>query len=535
MVQERTAKLGRSGRVVCGLLLACGLHARARGQAPTLLESPPGGYGSVRSRLGTIPGAGANVFGTSPGTGPEFLGGRAGTSAPRVPTAITTPGGGVVAPARGVAAPPRLMITDVPLFGPLAVPAADEEEGPADGLSLDAAIERLVRNNTFLRAQALQIPAARADALTASLRANPILYADGQLVPYGRYNRDHPGGPTQYDLNVTHPIDYSLKRIARTAAAEVQVAMQESLYRNAVRLEINNLFTAFVDVLAARETVRYARASEEGLRNLVHINETLYAKADLTRADLNRSRATLDAAVLAVADGGTTLQRTRRTLATLLNAAPDQADEIQVRGRLADVSPPPPPVEELQRVALADRPDLFAARLGVRFAEAGVRVARASRFHDAYLLMQPYTFQDLSPTGQKSATSWAVGLTFPAPVYNRNQGGIARAVLNVEQSRIEAASVERRVAVEVVDAFRAYELSRELVRKIERDLLPAARQSRDDTLKLFIAGGHGITAVEFNQSQRDYNQAVRQYRDALIRHRRDMLALNTAVGRRVMP
>ena len=32
----------------------------------------------------------------------------------------------------------------------------------------------------------MEIPQARADVLTASLRANPIFYADTQLVPYGR-------------------------------------------------------------------------------------------------------------------------------------------------------------------------------------------------------------------------------------------------------------------------------------------------------------------------------------------------------------
>ena len=34
--------------------------------------------------------------------------------------------------------------------------------------------------------------------------------------------------------------------------------MLEAQYQDAVRLEIDNLYTAFVDVLDARETVRYA-------------------------------------------------------------------------------------------------------------------------------------------------------------------------------------------------------------------------------------------------------------------------------------
>ena len=48
----------------------------------------------------------------------------------------------------------------------------------------------------------------RADVLTASLRANPIFYADSQLVPYGSDSVEAPDGPTQYDVNISHPLDY---------------------------------------------------------------------------------------------------------------------------------------------------------------------------------------------------------------------------------------------------------------------------------------------------------------------------------------
>ncbi|MCA1686023.1 MAG: TolC family protein, partial [Planctomycetia bacterium] len=171
--------------------------------------------------------------------------------------------------------------------------------------------------------------------------------------------------------------------------------------------------------------------------------------------------------------------------------------------------------------------------LGVARSQADVRVARANRFGDAYVLYQPYTFQDNAPSGLKSSTSWALGLTVPLPIYNRNQGGIARARLNVDQSLNEVAAMEARVAAEVRDAERLYALTRAQLAKIEHDLLPASRRLRDDALELFIAGE--LTAVEAADAQKEYNHAVRQFRDTLIRHRRSMLALNTAVARRVLP
>ncbi len=217
----------------------------------------------------------------------------------------------------------------------------------------------------------------------------------------------------------------------------------------------------------------------------------------------------------------------------MLNLPLDQAENLVIRGTIADLAPPPPPRDELARIALADRPDLAAQRLGVDRALANVKLAHANRFGDAYVLYQPYTFQDNTPSGLKSATSWALGLTVPLPIYNRNQGGVARSRLNVDQTLVEVAAVEHRIAAEVRNVERQYYLTREQLQSISTRLLPAVRRFRDDTLQLFIGGE--ITAVEADNAQKDYNQAVRQYRDTLIRHRRSMLTLNTAVAHRVLP
>ena len=133
--------------------------------------------------------------------------GRAGPSVPRVPTSITMPGGTYQGPQRnlGIAAPQPLPVPQPPFYGTLEVANGPEDQGPPDGLTLDQAIEIYVHQNLDLRAQCLEMPQASADVLTASLRANPILYADSQLVPYGSFNTQRPGGPTQYDLNISHP------------------------------------------------------------------------------------------------------------------------------------------------------------------------------------------------------------------------------------------------------------------------------------------------------------------------------------------
>src|SRR5205823_2870108 len=133
----------------------------------------------------------------------------------------------------------------------------------------------------------------------------------------------------------------------------------------------------------------------------------------------------------------------KRVLATFLNLPLDEVDSLEIRGTLLDRFPAPPPLDELRRLALAARPDIVAYRLGIQRAEADVRLALANRYSDVYVLYQPYTFQNNQPYGLKSPTSWALGVTVPLPIYNRNQGAIQRAKLNVTQTQIQLATLER--------------------------------------------------------------------------------------------
>jgi cobalt-zinc-cadmium efflux system outer membrane protein len=462
-------------------------------------------------------------------------GGRPGPSFPRVPASISTPGIGMGAPARprGIAAPGPQPLTRLDVLGTLALPEGIEEEGPPDGLTLDQALERLVRDNLYLRSNWVEIPQARADVLTASLRANPILYADGQLVPYGQYSRRRPGGPTQYDLNISHPLDLSGKRQARTVAAERALSVLEAQFQNAVRLQINNLYIAYVDVLAARETVRFAQASVTGLDKVLTVTETLHRRADLPRPDVLRVMAQKEAAAVGVEEARDTVRRTTQSLAVLLAIPPDEAETLELRGTIALKAPPLAANDTLVAQALQLRPDLIADRLSVQRALADIRQARAERFADVYLLYQPYTFQDNAPSGLKSATSWALGVTVPVPIYNRNQGGILRANQSVTQMQIISAALERGIATEVTLAAHECAISAALVKHFEETVLPTARTMLEDSLTLFVKGEQN--ALAYFNVQREYNLAVRQYRDALVRHRRSMLALNTAVGLRILP
>lgn len=298
-------------------------------------------------------------------------------------------------------------------------------------------------------------------------------------------------------------------------------------------MQISALGDAYVTALGARETVRYAEASLDGLARLLDNTRKLQRQGEASLADVERIRIQHSAAQIALDDAREGLLGALRDLGPMLGIPLEEAEALTLGGSIADRAPPPPAADELIAMSLGQRPDLAAIRLGIGLAELDLKRARAERLQDVYLLYQPYTFQDNSPYDRKSTTSWALGITIPLPINDRNQGNIQRAQVNISQVHTQLAAAGQRVAAEVRRAEREYTLTRAAVERIEQELLPGVAHLRDETFDDYLRGEADL--VDFLVAQREYSEFVRQYRDAQIRHRRSMLALNTAVGTRILP
>jgi cobalt-zinc-cadmium efflux system outer membrane protein len=490
--------------------------------------------GRTTSHLGNAPGTGQNRFGIAPGSGEARLGeriGGAGMARRDVLAAASAPAGGRAfgAPEAIIAPPPRLSAADLPLYGALEVPRP-EEEGPPDGLTLDAAIERLVQANLDLQTKFQEIPKARADILSAGLRGNPLVFASADDVPYGKYSPQRPG-ENGYGITVIQPVDVNHKRRVRILAAQRAKRVLDAQYQDAVRLEIDNLYTAFVDVLAAREAVRYLEASLTGLNEALIVTKQQLRGEERSGIELDRLTVQRDSALIALDETKASLSNATQILAARLNLPAN--DQLTVRGRITTPTDSVVPLEELIGMALANRPDLTAYRLGIQRAQADVSLARAEAFPDMFVLYTPFGLRNNTPTGGQDATSWSLGVMASVPLFNRNQGNIRRAEINVSQTSIELAGVQRQIETEVRGAWRDYETSHGAVDRLERNVLPRARSVRDKSFSLFKAGEEG--AISYLNAQREYSEVVRQYRDALVRHRRAALKLNTAVALRILP
>lgn len=407
-----------------------------------------------------------------------------------------------------------------------------DAEGPPNGLTLDLAIDRLVHVNRDLQTKAMEIPQADADILTAGLRANPLVFYSSGDIPYSSYSPSRPGA-VEHGISFVFPIDYTGKREARIALAEKEKLVLQAQYQDAVRAAIDELYTAYVDALAARQAVR---AAEDSLR---FIDEVLQAHAARTPRseseqeqidDLTIER---DVTSMAVEDANEHYQKAKQRLGFLLELSPEEVDALELRGTIRVPIPEPPTLDALIDMARQRRPDLIAHRLGVERARAEWSQERSERFSDAFFLFTPMDYFDASQSRERSINTWGAGIFVSLPIFNRNQGNVRRAEINIMQSHNEAAVIEGRVIAEVRQASRDLQLSHSDVARLERVTLPAVRRKRDKALHRFQAGQIGPDG--YLGVERETTDLVRFYRDSLTRNRRNMLKLNTAVGARLMP
>ena len=154
---------------------------------------------------------------------------------------------------------------------------------PNPGMSLDQVIATVLMSDPKLRVGHEEISQAVGEAITASLRPNPILATDAQLLPLTRpFTPLQQGGPPQFDAMVTYPIDWFLfgKRKAAMASTGIGIRQTESEYYDLVRQRIREASSVYFDIVELKALRDLARQDVESLAKVEAITRQAQALAE---------------------------------------------------------------------------------------------------------------------------------------------------------------------------------------------------------------------------------------------------------------
>jgi cobalt-zinc-cadmium efflux system outer membrane protein len=398
-------------------------------------------------------------------------------------------------------------------------------------LTVDGAVSEALQRNLGLLAERANLSIADAALITARLRPNPVLSGGANSLDWlgTGFDEANGAGPPEYALRVDVPFERAHKRELRTELAEQAKRVAEARFAEAVRRLKLDVMLASIDVLEAKARLLLAEDNLKTLERLVQLNERRLTSGAIAPLEVSRSRVAMLQYRGNVRSAQFALTEARLRLAPLFGRTPDD-QPVDIDDRLG--LPPTrvgPDLTGLQQLARATRPGLIAAQHEQARTQADLRLQTAQGRVD-YTLGAEYRRQQ-GVNGRGNLLGLFVSV--PLPVFNRNQGEIARAEAEGEKADRSLTALETEVAGEVAAAYQEFESSRQLLIEIERDLLQPTTEARTGTTYLYQAGATSL--LDVLDAQRAYNDTMDTYYSAQAAYRRAQAKLALAVGRDTVP
>src|SRR5580692_1477038 len=408
-----------------------------------------------------------------------------------------------------------------------APPAQALAQKPASvTISLDDAIQMALRHNHNILAARTTIQQSEAEEITANLRPNPVILSDWQFLPIfqpSQFSADYLDNIAQFDLGVSYLFERGKKRQHRLRAARDVTAQTRSLVADNERSLTFSVATGFINVELAESTLELATQDLKSFQNTVDIGEARYKAGDIGEGDLLKIKLQMlqfqtdvSAARLAQVQGLSDL----RQLLGYESITPD----YDVAGAF-DYQPVKGNLEDFQARALQTRPDLRAAEQGV---------TAANSQHE---LQKAIGKRDVTAQASYSHVSYSNSISLfgqiQLPVFDRNQGEIARAGFAITQAQEQEKFATGQVLTDVKDAFENLHTNDQIVGLYRSGYLDQAQQSRDISEYAYRHGAASL--LDFLDAERSYRSTQLAYRQALASYLLALEQLRQAVGMMMLP
>jgi outer membrane protein, heavy metal efflux system len=407
-------------------------------------------------------------------------------------------------------------------------PAAQSSSAPAPAarITLDEAIRLALQHNHALQALRSTILQSQAVETTANLRPNPVFSVDAQYIPYfhpSDFTSDYINDSAQFDAGLSYLFERGKKRQHRLEAARDFTTVVRSQVNDSQRGLTFNVAQQFIAVLLAESSLDFAQQDLASFQKTLEVSNERYRVGGMSEGDLLKIKLQLLQFQTDVSFAKLARVQALAALRQLLGfeSVPDSYD---VQGAL-EYQPVTAGLDDLKALAARSRPDLLAAQQNVTAAQSQVALAQADGKRDV-----TGTFNYTHASG---ISSGALYVNFELPIFNRNQGEIARTRFAVTQAQEQASETSEQVGTDVVDAYENLRTNDQIVQLYRSGYVDEAKQSRDISEYAYQHGAASL--LDFLDAERTYRANQLAYRQTLASYMLAVEQLREAVGTRNLP
>ncbi len=423
----------------------------------------------------------------------------------------------IIVGALGIFAPARAS-------GQAGTPAAPQS--PPVRVTLDQAIDLALKHNHSLQAARTMILQNQAQEITANLRPNPTINGDSQFLPIfspSDFTSSYLEQNAQFDLGVGYLFERGKKRQHRLQAAKDETAVTVAQVGDNERTLTFNVASQFIAAILAQANVELADTDLKSFQQTVDISEEQNRAGAMSGGDLLKIKLQLLQFQTDVSSAKLARIQAMASLRQLLGYE-SVPENYEVVGDL-EYKPVKLNEDDLKALALRQRPDVRAAQLGVTAAESQLGLAKADGKRDVTA--------SVNYSHVAAANSVSLFGSIELPVFDRNQGEIARTQYAITQSQ-ELSSEQASIALtDVENSYEALHTSDEVVQLYQSGYLQESQESRDISQYAYQRGAASL--LDFLDAERSYRATQLAYRQALADYMTSLEQLRQAVGTRSLP
>jgi cobalt-zinc-cadmium efflux system outer membrane protein len=418
-------------------------------------------------------------------------------------------------------------------------PVTLQEEATARQIiNLAEAIQLAESHNPSLQAARQDLNVSQAEIRIAGYIPNPAL-----LTYYGfGQQTTQMGNPQQVGL--TQPLEIGGKRPLRVRIAKNHHQAVEADYQ-ALRWSVrSDVRKAYTDLVTALELALAVGVESKNLGEFVRIAQKRYQAGVAPKSEVLQAELTYSQIQTERNRALGRIEQAKIRLNTLLgNVLPDNYTIEEIGQftsyrlhRPAQLAPvletAVPQQDKLLDLANTQRLELQSIAKRGLAAQQQLQLARRQRIPDL-LLSSGYLFISLparfAPTGKDDFFGGGfVSLGLNLPIYNNQQGEIARATAAIERNRLEAVALRQQINGEVKTALVALNTATRNIQQYRTQLLPDA----EDVLRLaqesYELGKAGLSSVIV--AQQGVQEVIVGYLTAIAEYQTAWSDLERAVG-----
>ena len=426
---------------------------------------------------------------------------------------------------------PRPLANDLPVFSPAEdqskiTPVSRPREKLPDEITLRQALSLALMHNPELAASTWEVLSGKARSVQAGLFPNPELEVEVENFGGSRKVENLDGSSermrrfdeAETTVALSQLIELGCKRSKRKeVAAREEDLLGWDFETNRLNL-IAEVTSAFIDLLALQERMLLTDGLVELFQDVFNTVSERVKAGKVSPVEATRAKVTLSTIQIEQERVKRELEASRKRLAATWGS--NTPGFKRASGTLETI-PAPPPYESL-RSSISQNPEIARWDAELEQREAALSLEKAERYPDVTLA------GGVRYLDESNDQTYVMGISFPLPIINRNQGGILEATYGLQKAKQKRLAAEVNTISALDETYQTLLSAYTEVTVLRDTILPGAESAFNASNEGYLEGK--FSYLDVLDVQRSLFDVKDTYINSLVAYHKALTSIERLIG-----